>query len=101
MFAAACAQRQTEAREQELRSFVAKQSVFRIHCVVAFAMIVIVLQLFGSSKLDRGAAAIFVAAAMYVVGASTRSIANAIVGSDRQTRNTQLAYWNAPDHRPK
>jgi pyruvate carboxylase len=76
MHARICARRQIEVRGQELRAFVVKQSVVRIHCVVAFAMLLIAAELFGLARghSDGQILAAFIAVATFVIAASTRSI---------------------------
>jgi hypothetical protein len=80
MHAEVCAQRLIDSKDQELRSFVVRQSVIRIHCVVAFALALIAAELFG---LVRGhgngdALAAFIAIATLVIATSTRTIGQAV-----------------------
>lgn len=44
-----CLRRQTAVSEQKMRTFVVRHSVFRIHGVVVFAMLLLVAALFGHS----------------------------------------------------
>jgi hypothetical protein len=75
-----CRRRQAEANAHELREFVIKHSVFRIHYIVVFAMVVIGIALFQPAGVDveRDALAAFIAIASLVIAASTRSIGRAV-----------------------
>jgi hypothetical protein len=76
MHAEVCAKRQIEIKDQELREFVVKHSVMRIHCMLVLAMILIAMELFGPVRADALAA--FVAVASLVIATSTKSIARAL-----------------------
>ena len=80
MHAEVCSRRQIEIKDQELRSFVVKQSVIRIHCVVAFALVLIAAELFGLFRADaRGNALVaFIAVASLAIATSTRTIGRAV-----------------------
>jgi hypothetical protein len=80
MHAEVCARRQIEIRDQELRSFVVKQSVIRIHCVVAFALTLIAAELSGLLRAhgSGNALAAFIAIASLVIATSTRTIGRAV-----------------------
>jgi uncharacterized membrane protein YidH (DUF202 family) len=80
MHAEVCARRQLEISDQELRSFVVKQSVIRIHCVAAFALTLIAAELFGLFRAQgsRNALVAFIAIASLVIATSTRTIGRAV-----------------------
>lgn len=80
MHAEVCARRQIEVKDQELRSYVVKHSVIRIHCIVVFAIIVLAVELFRSSLFhgDGHALAAVIAIVGLVIAASTRSIGRAV-----------------------
>jgi hypothetical protein len=75
-----CRRRQAEAHAHELRRFVIKHSVFRIHYIVVFAMVVIGIALFRPAgvHVDRDALVAFIGIASLVIAASTRSIGKAV-----------------------
>jgi hypothetical protein len=80
LYAEVCARRQIEIRDQELRAFVVKQSVIRIHCVVAFALTLIAAELFGLFRAQGSvdALAAFIAIASLAIATSTRTIGRAV-----------------------
>jgi uncharacterized membrane protein len=80
MHAEVCARRQIEIKDQELRSFVVKQSVIRIHCVVVFALALIAAELFGLFRAhgSGNALAAFIAITSLVIATSTRTIGGAV-----------------------
>ena len=80
MHAHLCAERQVDLHNQELRSFLVKQSVVRIHCVVAFAMILIAAALFLPlrAQLDRDVLKTLLLVAGSAIGSSVLSIGRAV-----------------------
>ena len=80
MHADACAKRQIEVRDQQLRSFVVKHSVIRIHCLVGLVCISIALALLqpGRAKLGGSVLGTIVIFLNVVILASSRTIARAL-----------------------
>ena len=76
-----CARRMIEIRDQELRAYVVKQSVIRIHFVVAFSVALITAELFGLFRAQGSGDALvaFIAIASLVIATSTRTIGRAVV----------------------
>jgi hypothetical protein len=75
-----CVRRQVDSREQELRSFIVKHSVVRIHFVVAFAMVLIAGELFLPVRPHGGREVLvaLITVAGLVIRASTRTIGRAV-----------------------
>jgi hypothetical protein len=80
LHAEVCARRQTALSDQELRSFIVKQSVFRIHGVVAFALVFIALMLFApvGIQIGRDVLRALLALAVSAIGSSVWSISRAV-----------------------
>ena len=80
MHAQACAERQTHLQDQELRSFLVKHSVVRIHCVVAFALILIAAALFLPlrEQLEQDVLKTLLLVAGSAIGSSVWSIGRAV-----------------------
>ena len=80
MHADACAKRQIEVRDQQLRSFVVKHSVIRIHCLVGLACIIIALALLQPGRANLGGSVLvtIVIFLNVVILASSRTIARAL-----------------------
>lgn len=80
-----CTQRQIDIKDQELRSFVVRQSVIRIHCVVAFALTLIAAELFGPVRAQGSGDALgaFIAIASLVIATSARTIGRAVARQRR------------------
>jgi hypothetical protein len=80
MHADACAKRKIEIQDQELRAFVVKHSVVRIHLLFGFAAVLLVSLLLGPvhrATSDDSFATFMVFAGLVIV-ASTRNIAGAV-----------------------
>jgi Fe-S cluster biosynthesis and repair protein YggX len=80
LYADVCAERQREVREQEMRNFVIRHSVFRIHGVSAFVMILLVCVSVGRSakagQVEIVSAMITIAG--LIIAASSHSIGRAL-----------------------
>jgi hypothetical protein len=85
MFADICAKRQIEIQDQELRSFVVKHSVVRIHCVVAFALTLIGLELLRPAQVhaNEDVLGALMAVASLVIALSTRTIGRSVANPRR------------------
>jgi len=78
-YADACIKRAIEVRDQELRSFVVRQSVFRIHCVVAVAVFSAGIGVFARTTYAIGEVAVaLIGFSSVVIVSSTRSIMSGI-----------------------
>ena len=78
-----CARRQIELGDQELRSYVVRHSVMRIHCVFFFVVITMALTLANPVRAELLAGALMLAG--IIVAASMRNIGTAI--SSNPTEN--------------
>lgn len=85
IFTEICAKRQIEVRDQELRSFVVKHSVVRIHCVVAFVLTLIGLELLRPAQVqaNEDVLAALMTVAGLVIALSTRIIGRSIADPRR------------------
>ena len=92
MHADVCAQRQLAIREQKMRAFVVRHSIFRIHVVVAFAMLFLVAVSFGSSPILADAAIIpaMIAVASLITFASTYCIGKALRTDQGKVRSRTI-----------
>jgi hypothetical protein len=86
-----CLRRQAEFEEQKLRSFVVKHSVVRIHCLVAFAMILVgaILCESGGTQTTENKLLPFVGLTGLIIAASTRNISNAFAHDGRVSGRMQ------------
>jgi len=93
-----CEQRRIAFQEQQLRAFVVKHSVVRIHCVLACAMIFIAAEMVGLPRVlaDQALLTALMCIATLAVIASTRTIVEAL--SHRQiSRAPKAAVKPRPD----
>jgi hypothetical protein len=83
MYADLCSRRQIEIQEQQLRSFVVKHSIVQIHCILAFALIVIALTFLTPVHIEYGRDILagLLLFAGSAIAASSRNIAKAVTYS--------------------
>ena len=99
MHAAVCARRQIEIGDQELRSFVVKQSLIQIHCVVAFVLTVIAAKLFGLLGAHGSGAGLsaFTAIASLAIATSAQTIRRAVAHRRNWRRTVRATPAKAGD----